>query len=195
MRLLPLLTSALLLAPVVHAQEGDSLLKRCVECHGTDGLAAKPGIPHLDGQMATYLFYSLRAYDEGTRKTQVPQHIGLPHDKRKALAEHYAAQKAVREKSATDPTLVAKGDELYLSRCADCHPDNGREADKDAPLMAAQNLDYLIAQSLAFKKGERRFATMMDDAYRGLTEAELTAIAHFFASQDQTVPKKRKKRR
>jgi sulfide dehydrogenase cytochrome subunit len=176
------------------AQEADAV-KHCVECHGTNGLGTKPGMPHLDGQMATYLVDALRAYNGGVRKTAVPQHKGLSHDATKAAAEYYAAQKATREKSPTDPELVAKGDDIYLKRCADCHPDNGREADKDAPLMAAQNLDYLIAQSLAFRKGERRFATMMDDAYKGLSDADLTAVSHFFASQDQFAPKAKKRKR
>lgn len=191
----PLLLSACLISPLACAQDADALLKPCVECHGSNGLAAKPATPHLDGQMATYLLDSLRAYTDGVRKTGVAQHKNISKDAAKAIAEHYAAQKATREKSPTDPVLVARGDELYLSRCADCHPDNGREADKDAPLMATQNLDYLIAQSLAFRKGERRFATMMDDAYKGLTEADLIAVAHFFASQDQIAPKAKKRKR
>lgn len=192
----PLLAlSACLLAPLALAQDAEALLKPCVECHGISGIAAKPGIPHLDGQMAEYLNNTLRSYTDGIRNTAVAQHKNLPPDTRKAMAAHYAAQKVKREKVPTDPALIARGDELYLSRCADCHPDNGRETDKDAPLMATQNLDYLIMQSIAFRKGERRFATMMDDAYKGLTETDLTAVAHFFASQDQVAPKARKRRK
>lgn len=184
-----------LLSPLAAAQDAEALLKPCVECHGLNGLATKPATPHLDGQMATYLYESLRAHSDGSRKTTVAQHKGIPKETAKAMAEHYAAQKVKREKSPTDPALLARGDELYLSRCAECHPDNGREADKDAPLMATQNVDYLVSQAIAFKKGDRRFATMMDDAFRGLSEADLTAIAHFFASQDQVAPKAAGKKR
>ena len=193
-----LLLSSCLLAPIVSAQDAETLLKPCVECHGINGIATKPATPHLDGQMATYLFESLRAHNEGTRKTAVVQHKGIPKETAKAMAEHYAAQKVKRPKASIDPALLARGDELYQSRCAECHPDNGREADKDAPLMAAQNVDYLVAQAISFKKGERRFATMMDEGFKGLSEADLTAVAHFFASQDQIAPKaaesKRKRR-
>lgn len=185
-----------LLATVTAAQDPNALIKPCIECHGSNGVAVKPATPHIDGQMATYLADSLRAFNDGTRKTDVDQHKGIPRDMAKSLAGHYAAQKISRSKSPADPALLLRGDELYLSRCADCHPDNGRESDKDAPLMAGQDIDYLIAQTLAFKRGERRFAVMMDDAYKGLTEADLKAIAHFFAAQDPVATTKpRKKRR
>lgn len=185
-----------LLATATIAQDTAALISPCVECHGSNGVASKPATPHIDGQMAGYLADSLRAFNDGTRKTAVDQHKGIPREVAKALAGHYSAQKISRAKSPVDPALLARGDELYLSRCADCHPDNGRESDKDAPLMAGQDLDYLIVQTLAFKKGERRFAVMMDDAYKGLSETDLKAVAHFFAAQDPVAPTKpRKKRR
>ncbi len=193
-----LLTALSLSTLLAYAQDAESLLKPCVECHGINGLATKPSTPHLDGQEEIYLYDSIRAFNSGSRKTAVAQHKGVSKDAAKAMANHYNSQKAKREKSAVDPALLARGHELYQSRCAECHPDNGREADKDAPLMAAQNVDYLTAQVIAFRKGERRFATMMDDGFKGLSEADLTAIAHFFASQDQIAPKttesKRKRR-
>lgn len=190
-----LLYSLSVIVQVVQAQDIDALLKPCIECHGTNGIATKPATPHLDGQRAVYLIESLRAFNDGTRKTAVPQHKGVAKDAAKAIANHYENQKATRPKSAVDASLLARGEELYLGRCADCHPENGREAEKDAPLMAAQNVDYLGAQAFAFKKGERRFATMMDDAFRGLNEADLTSVAHFFASQSQVAPKAEKKKR
>jgi cytochrome c553 len=76
----------------------------------------------------------------------------------------------------------------------DCHIDNGRGSDKDAPLLAGQELTFLIQQTLAFKSGVRKFPFMMDDAYRGLTADELSATAHFFAAQDANAPPPGKKK-
>ena len=184
-----LLSALSLCTMLASAQDPEALLKPCVECHGINGLATKPATPHLDGQKDVYLYESLKAFNDGSRKTAVAQHKGIPKDAAKAMANHYNGQKAKREKSAFDPALLARGDELYQSRCAECHPDNGREADKDAPIMATQNVDYLVAQAIAFRKGDRRFATMMDEGFKGLSEADLTTVAHFFASQDQIAPK------
>lgn len=61
--------------------------------------------------------------------------------------------------------------------------------------MAAQNLEYLTAQSKLFVTGKREFATMMDEGFRGLSEADLEAVAHYFASQDEVAPGGGKKRR
>ena len=80
---------------------------------------------------------------------------------------------------------MAKGEALYKRRCADCHPNNGRESKRDAPLLAAQNLDYLMEQKRAFVSGKRQFVFLMDDAFRGLSLADLDSVAHFFASQEQ----------
>lgn len=173
----------------------EKLLKGCAECHGINGVAAKPGVPHLDAQKPVYLADSLRAFAGGTRPTAVEQHAKLDGDQIAALAAHYAGQKVGRAQGQADAALVAKGDTIYGNRCADCHFENGRDADKDAPLLAAQDLDYLLAQTLAFRKGTRKFPFMMDDAYRGLTEADLTAVAHFFAAQDPNLPLPTGKRR
>jgi cytochrome c553 len=94
----------------------------------------------------------------------------------------------------SDPELLAKGERVYANRCADCHLDNGRESDKDAPLMAAQDAAFLVAQSKLFKTGARKFPFMMDDAFRGLTDADLSAVAAFFAAQDPVIEKRRRKR-
>ncbi len=167
----------------------------CTECHGTDGLGFKAGIPHLNGQPAPLLTNMLNAYREGKRPSKVKFHKDVPAADVPVLAKHYAEQKAQRPKSATKPELVARGETLYTNRCADCHVDVGRESDKDAPLMAGQDLEYLVAQTLAFKSGERKFPYLMDAAYKDLSEEDLTSIAHFFAAQDQVAPAQAKKRR
>jgi sulfide dehydrogenase cytochrome subunit len=170
-------------------------ISTCTECHGSEGLGFKAGIPHLNGQPASLLTNMLNAYREGKRPTKVKFHKDVPAADVPVLAKHYSEQKAQRPKSATKPELVARGEKIYTDRCADCHVDAGRDSDKDAPLMAAQDLEYLIAQTLAFKSGERKFPYLMDAAYKDLSDEDLTAVAHFFASQDQVAPAQAKKRR
>jgi cytochrome c553 len=193
-----LLTAALLFgSTAVEAQgtAGTNLTSNCSECHGTDGLGFKPGIPHLNGQPEALLTAMITSFQQGKRPTKVKMHRDIAAADVAPLAKHYAEQKAQRPKSATKPELIAAGETLYLKRCADCHIDNGRDSDKEAPLMAAQDLSYLIAQTLAFKSGERKFPFLMDGAYKDLTEEDLTATAHFFAAQDQLAPQTGRKRR
>lgn len=193
-----LLTVAILFgSAAVNAQETASadLTRNCSECHGTDGIGTEPDIPHLNGQPEALLTAMMDAFRQGKRAPKVRIHREIPAADVAPLARHYAQQKLVRPKAATNPDLVARGETLYLNRCADCHLDNGRESDKDAPLTAAQSLTYLVAQTLAYKKGERKFPYLMDDSYRGLSDDELTSIAHFFAAQDPVAPQQKRRRR
>jgi len=193
-----LLTVALLFGSTAGKAQGTAganLTSNCSECHGTDGLGFKPGVPHLNGQPEALQTNMITAFQQGTRSTKVKMHRDIAATDVAPLTKHYAEQKAQRPKSATKPELVARGEELYLKRCADCHIDNGRDSDKEAPLLAAQDLDYLVAQTLAFKTGERKYPFLMDGAYRDLSDADLTATAHFFAAQDQIAPQQGRKRR
>ncbi len=193
-----LVTAALLFgstASSVQGAETTEIIRNCSECHGTDGLGFKPGVPHINGQQEHLLTNMINAFQQGKRSTKVKDHRDIPAADTAALAKHYAQQKAERPKSATKPELAVRGEAIYLKRCADCHVDNGRDSDKEAPLMAAQDLSYLVTQTLAFKAGERKFPFLMDGAYKDLSDEDLTAAAHFFAAQDQVAPQQGRRRR
>lgn len=179
-----------------HAQTVESALQACVQCHGDKGVSSQPGTPHLNGQLPAYFSEAMAAFAKGTRPTAVAQHKDFSAEQVAAAAKFYANEKATpRPKQNVDPVLVAKGEKIHANRCMECHPDNGRDSDKDAPYMAGQELEFLVTQTLAFKTGVRKFAFLMDDAYRGLTDEELAAVAHFFAAQDLLAAPAEKKRR
>jgi cytochrome subunit of sulfide dehydrogenase len=170
----------------------EELAKPCAECHGVTGVSTMAQTPHLNGQVADYLEQEIGGLANGARKTGVPNHVVPTWGAKEisAISKFYAGIKAMRPKQDIDAQKVAKGAEIYNKRCAECHADNGRESDKDAPLLAAQNLDYMLAQTKLFVSGKRRFPFMMDDAYRGLTLEDLDSVTHFFASQEQVRPRK-----
>ena len=182
---------------VVYAQTPSAIdpIANCIECHGTNGIGNEPDFPHLNGMPEHLLTAMIEGFRKGKRPLKVRLHGEIQEADAILIARHYGAQKAIRPKQEVQPNLVARGQSLHEQRCADCHLDNGRDSDKDAPLTAAQSLTYLIAQSLAFMTGERKFPYLMDEAYRGLSKDDLTAIAHFFAAQDQEAPKTRRRRR
>lgn len=193
-----LVTTALLFGSTISCVQGaenTDITRNCNECHGTDGLGFKPGVPHLNGQPEHLLTSMINTFQQGKRPTKVKMHRDIPDADVAPLAKHYSQQRVLRPKSATNPDLVARGEAVYLKRCADCHVDNGRDSDKEAPLMAAQDLNYLIEQTLAFKTGVRKFPFLMDGAYKDLSDDDLTAAAHFFAAQDQLAPQTGRKRR
>lgn len=192
-----LLVLALSMSGLAYA-DIDPATSPCAECHGADGLAAKSGIPHLNGQLLDYLETSMAHFKRGRRPGAAFGHepAGIDSEKVTEVLRHYSVSKAARPKQdKVNPQLVEKGEGLYMNRCADCHPDNGRESDKDAPLMAAQDLDYLIKEGHHFMDGKRRYVMGMEKSFQGLSDADLDAVANFFASQDQLAPKAKKRRR
>ncbi len=165
----------------------DTLTQTCAPCHGAAGVSTQVKTPHLNGQLADNLEDDIRRLASGTRPSSVTDHVPANWTvvDTAAVAQFYASSRAARPPQPTNASLVAKGEALYKRRCADCHPNNGRESKRDAPLLAAQNLDYLKEQTRAFVSGKRQFVFLMDDAFRGLSLADLDSVAHFFASQEQ----------
>lgn len=165
----------------------EALTQACVQCHGTNGVSSAVKTPHLNGQLMEYLEENISALAQGDRQSSVNNHVPKNWSRQEvaAVAKYYATNKGVRPTQTVSTEKAATGRQIYIKRCAECHPDNGRQSDHDAPLMAAQNLEYLIEQTQEFVTGKRKFVFMMDDAFRGASAAELESVAHFFASQDQ----------
>lgn len=172
---------------VALAATPDVLTQACVQCHGTDGVGSAVKMPHLNGQLVDYLEETIGALAQGDRKSSINNHVPKSWSRQEiaAVAKYYSTSKGARPAQTINTEKVAAGRQIYLKRCAECHPDSGRQSEHDAPLMAAQNLEYLIEQAQEFVTGKRKFVFMMDDAFRGLSAAELESVAHFFASQDQ----------
>jgi len=82
-----------------------------------------------------------------------------------------------------DPALVQRGGELAVKlRCASCHLPNlaGRQ---QIPRLAKQRVDYLIHSMKEFRDNKRSGAdTLMSNVVAGLSDSELTALAHYAAS-------------
>ena len=69
--------------------------------------------------------------------------------------------------------------------CAPCHGTNGREFGESMPGLAGLDVDYFIEVMQEFKQGQRA-AVIMDRVAKGFTDAEITAMAHWFAAQPKT---------
>ena len=52
-------------------EAGRERAKACNTCHGRDGMAVMPLVPHLAGQNALYMAHQLRAYRDGQRRHEV----------------------------------------------------------------------------------------------------------------------------
>jgi sulfide dehydrogenase cytochrome subunit len=171
-------------------------LQACTECHGTTGVAARTNVPHLNGQIEEFLVKTARRFVDGRRATDVAAHKAFPAADIDAMSSYYAGQNAAaRPAQQLDSAAIAKGEQVYNARCADCHGDSGRESDNDAAFLAGQDREYLRAQALRFKGGQRSFPFKMDEAFRGLSDEDLSAVSDYFAAQSPIAPAAPKKKK
>lgn len=205
MRYIPLLAGLFALAAaqltIAATPEEEEMLKACVGCHGMDGVGTAAKTPHINWQMPEYLVETMRQLQNGERPTAVPKHIpkSLTAENLKTIADLYGKNRTVRPKPAFDAAKATRGAEIHMDRCASCHPDDGRESDSRSgmvsPILAGQPAEYLLAQERHYMAGKRLFAPRADKAHEKLTDADLEAVSHFYASQDVQPPVQEKKRR
>jgi cytochrome c553 len=65
--------------------------------------------------------------------------------------------------------------------CAICHGSGGVPATKDLPALAGMPREYMAAQMRAFRDGKRP-ATVMHQIAKGYSDAEIEALAAWYAS-------------
>jgi cytochrome c553 len=213
---------AALVAHLAHAEGAAALavpsdpLQACVACHRAGSGPAAAGVPHLDGQIRSYLVESIQLLRDRRRATQVETHVPVEWDSALvgSAATHFSTAGGQAPLDPVDPALVDQGREIFRDRCETCHASDGRETDPrgaGSPILAGQRLAYLKAQILAYLKGERPYLLdMKKRSFRGLpvvlrgavvsapgvamTDADADAIAHFLASVPRTVKTGRQSR-
>lgn len=162
------------------------LMPLCGACHGADGNSSMPGTPSLAGQPKLFIENQLVVIREGLR--EIPAMKGML-DKVKdedftALAKIYSELPAKPSTSALDEAKAKRGADLAKQGlCGNCHlPDySGRE---QMPRLAAQREDFLFANMKQFRDGTTTGRdTMMASVLRGLSDAQLGDLAHFFSTR------------
>ena len=68
------------------------------------------------------------------------------------------------------------------SACAICHGTDGRPATKDVVPLAGLPREHIASQMRAFRDGQRP-ATVMHQIAKGYTDAQIDAIAAWYAAQ------------
>jgi cytochrome c553 len=81
--------------------------------------------------------------------------------------------------------LILRGDpKRLLKACASCHGRDGRGGQFDHPMLTGQHKTYLVDSMIAFKEEDRTndIYSRMRDISRELTEAEIEALAEYYAA-------------
>ena len=94
-----------------------------------------------------------------------------------ALSLLCAATSVSAQTPSPDPLQVRS----WAAGCANCHGTNGR-AEPGNESLAGANKDEMVKKMLDFKAG-RKPATIMHQLAKGYSDAQIVAIAGYFAAQ------------
>lgn len=160
-------------------------LALCAACHGERGVSALAGAPSLAAQPKVFTETQLVLIREGLREVPAMQAAlsGMSDETISALATWFAAQPAPVAASLTQPDKAQAGAALSQRLlCNTCHLAK-YEGQQQVPRLAGQREDYLVASmtQLRDNPGPGR-DTIMASTLRGLSNADLGALAHYLAT-------------
>ena len=172
----------------------------CASCHGAEGRSTMAGVPSLAGQMPQYLMAQLKDFrnqtrvETGTRAYMWGVSALLDDAAITGLAEYYAGQKPAAGHAApaspgghaAPAAGVNAGRRIFTTgmpergvrACASCHGDSAEGA-AGFPRLAGQRAGYLLAQLKVFGTKLRPHGVVMQAETKGMTAAEMRAVAAY----------------
>ncbi|MCU7876302.1 MAG: c-type cytochrome [Candidatus Thiodiazotropha sp. (ex. Lucinoma kazani)] len=162
------------------------LANTCAGCHGTNGASAGKIMPIIGGMEKEYMQLVLEEFKTGERDSTIMGRIakGYSENELKAIASYLADQTWVSSPFKADPKLAAIGKKIHEKQCKTCHEDGGRVQEDDAPRLAGQWPDYSLHYLKdCHKKGRRCAPRKMGSRVMKLSQEELNAMAHYYASE------------
>lgn len=194
-----LLVTGMLAASSAAFADMDAIVENCNGCHGAGGVSEWSDMPTIAGLSAFYHADQLYIYRDGDRPcieseyrsgdtsraatTMCAVAEGLSEEDMDAVAEHYAAMDFVPAGQAFDAGLAAAGEEIHAASCAICHSDGGSNPDDDAGILAGQWMGYLKDSIDEYRADERPQPGAMKDKLEALSEDDIAALLHYYASQ------------
>ena len=203
MKLVVVLTVSVATAPgAVLATESPaptgSLTAVCVDCHGKDGASTYPDVPIIGGLSAFALeenLYAFRARERPCRTTyyragepdrpatDMCQIAGdLSDDDIVQIAAFFASKPFVPANQQPDPEMAARGAEIHDRACHHCHGEGGSDPADHASILAGQWMTYLRLAFVSLRAGERWMPRNMDTRLAKLTDQDIEALVHYYAS-------------
>ncbi len=183
---------------LVNAGDRGSVLDKqlCELCHGPSGTTTSELFPQLAGQPAPYLINQMKEFRDKTRSEENARRFmwgiasRLSDEDIQNLATHYEAQQPAPGGKITNKIKYETGKTLYTNGNADkgvppCLSCHGEKAEgKDAtPRLGGQHEAYLLRQLKVFYGNERPAAIAMHEIVKGLSDADLEALAHYLQAQ------------
>jgi len=192
-------TAALVLLPSLTLGAADpKLLETCQDCHGANGVTGAQDVPTIAGVSAVVGSDALKAYKAKARPcTKVNYKRGdtkrqgdmctVAKDLSEAqiadLTAYFAAKPYQPLKQPFDAGKAAAGKQIQDRDCKKCHSSGGKDPADDAGILAGQPVTWMKATLAAFKKGSIDQPKNMKFVTTKLTDADIEALAQYYASE------------
>jgi cytochrome c553 len=175
-----------LLPVAMHAETIEDKAQVCAACHGENGVPVEQAmpVPVIWGQNLGYLFFQLRDFKSGMRKsdTMVPICEGLDRNDLMPLAQYFAKKpwpKLAQPHPPADVAALAQRANASVV-CTSCHQE-GFLGDGTQPRLAGQVRGYLEKTMTDFRSGARGNNPGMTDLMKAITPADTAALAAWLA--------------
>lgn len=198
-RALRSVVAACLLAGPVGAAEIDAMIENCDGCHGNNGVSRWNDMPTIAGidefahTEALFVYQDearpcaqseFRQGDTSRPPTNMCDVVADMSDADiEGIAAHYAALPFVPAKQEFDAALAEAGKTVHARGCDRCHSDGGSNPDDSASILAGQWMGYLEQTFADYSAGERDQPAAMKKQVDELSEDDVEALLHYYASQ------------
>jgi cytochrome c553 len=170
----------------VSAQSIEEKAQICAACHGANGVPVEQTfpVPVIWGQNLGYLFFQLRDFKSGARKSEQmgPVADALERDDLMPLAQYFSKKpwpNLEQTPPAADVAAAARRVNA-AAVCTSCHLE-GFKGDNNQPRLAGQVQAYLARTMADFSSGARGNNPGMTGLMREPTGQEIAAMAAWLA--------------
>lgn len=188
-----------LFASAAMAGDMDAIVENCNGCHGNDGVSQWTDVPTIAGipefvhADALYIFRdearpcTETQYKQGdTSKpatTMCAVTADLDDDTIDEVAAYYAGLPFVPAKQDFDAALAEAGKAIHDAECDRCHSEGGSNPDDEASILSGQQIGYLMDTFAEYRAGEREQPQKMEEKVSALSDDDVKALVHYYASQ------------
>jgi cytochrome c553 len=180
------------------AERGATLVDRCANCHGDEGVSDSPDTPSLAGQLAHYTYKQLRDYKDDKRVDRIMQRASraLSDQDMADMAAYYAALPLPEPQNDNTggevaERLVKRGDgPRLIPACQGCHGRSGQGNVTGGvgfaamPVLVGQYPEYIAQTMRDYRSGERAndVYSVMRAIAAQLTDDEIDALADYYGT-------------
>jgi sulfide dehydrogenase cytochrome subunit len=177
----------------------DATAENCNGCHGDNGVSQWTDVPTIAGvpefvhSDALYLFRdgdrpcSTLEYKQGDTSraatTMCEVVADFSDDAIDEIAAYYAELPYAAMKQDFDADLAAAGKAVHDEACDRCHSEGGSNPDDEAGILAGQPMGYMTATFAEYASGDREQPKKMEEKVSALSDDDVKALVHYYASQ------------